>query len=456
MQNRPATKNTIYCLAIISICYLYAGSAYMSQFYRLMDHFDERMVDIITSGINYLLQAAGIGLFSLGLRISPRWFDPRKLFIVSLITGLPFMFTAQFAHSGSLIMTSGFIFQLHIGIYLGYYLSLLAISVSPSGSGLIYGTAYAIGSLGTYLLSLPRDGAFLTSRPICLLYTVLALTAALLTLSMVEKPETAKKPKEIEPEKPIKDFRRQLLSLSCMIAVMTLISVMGSGLFYSFPPAKNVNWNLIRAFYAGGLILSGFLMDKSRKLGGICTVASLTYPLIAIALAGEDITGTVSLSLSYFFRGFLSVYYVTSFTDLSSENRRHLPVAPLGLLVSRITEALLTFLLTYMIIPLKGQLILTALFFAPLIIFYFLTQTEKEHSPSSEMQRKKDALFAEKYGLTAREAQVLDCLCKGMSDKEIAECCFISKNTVRFHVSNLLKKLGAASRVEAIRAHEKF
>ena len=75
-------------------------------------------------------------------------------------------------------------------------------------------------------------------------------------------------------------------------------------------------------------------------------------------------------------------------------------------------NALLTFLLTYMIIPLKVQMILTALFFAPLIIFYFLTQTEKEHSSSSEMQRKKDALFAEKYGLTAREAQVLDCLCK--------------------------------------------
>lgn len=55
--------------------------------------------------------------------------------------------------------------------------------------------------------------------------------------------------------------------------------------------------------------------------------------------------------------------------------------------------------------------------------------------------------------LTAREREVLGCLAEGMSNKQIARALGISVRTVTVHVSNVLRKSGAASRTEvALRA----
>jgi len=53
-------------------------------------------------------------------------------------------------------------------------------------------------------------------------------------------------------------------------------------------------------------------------------------------------------------------------------------------------------------------------------------------------------------GLTARETEVLRLVAEGLANKEIAYRLGISEHTVKFHVSALLGKLGAASRAEAI------
>lgn len=53
--------------------------------------------------------------------------------------------------------------------------------------------------------------------------------------------------------------------------------------------------------------------------------------------------------------------------------------------------------------------------------------------------------------LTERERDVLRCMVDGMNNNEIAEKLVISLGTVKFHVSNLFQKLGADSRVEAVK-----
>ncbi|MET0425902.1 MAG: LuxR family transcriptional regulator [Actinoplanes sp.] len=60
-----------------------------------------------------------------------------------------------------------------------------------------------------------------------------------------------------------------------------------------------------------------------------------------------------------------------------------------------------------------------------------------------------EALLGPRPDLTAREREVLGCLAEGMSNKQIAQALGISVRTVTVHVSNLLRKTGAASRTEA-------
>ncbi len=53
------------------------------------------------------------------------------------------------------------------------------------------------------------------------------------------------------------------------------------------------------------------------------------------------------------------------------------------------------------------------------------------------------------FGLTGRELEVLNLVNEGRSNGEIGDALFISTKTASVHVSNILRKLGAANRIEA-------
>ena len=60
----------------------------------------------------------------------------------------------------------------------------------------------------------------------------------------------------------------------------------------------------------------------------------------------------------------------------------------------------------------------------------------------------KQAVLSPK--LTSRELEVLKLVAQGMSNKEIAAELYISENTVKNHVRNILEKLHLHSRMEAV------
>ena len=60
-----------------------------------------------------------------------------------------------------------------------------------------------------------------------------------------------------------------------------------------------------------------------------------------------------------------------------------------------------------------------------------------------------EAPATDPFGLTSREREVLALVASGHTNRRIADALFISESTAGVHVSNILGKLGVASRTEA-------
>ena len=60
-----------------------------------------------------------------------------------------------------------------------------------------------------------------------------------------------------------------------------------------------------------------------------------------------------------------------------------------------------------------------------------------------------DETSAERLGLTTREAEVLSLVAAGRTNRQIGDELFVSVKTASVHVSNILRKLGVNSRVDA-------
>lgn len=86
------------------------------------------------------------------------------------------------------------------------------------------------------------------------------------------------------------------------------------------------------------------------------------------------------------------------------------------------------------------------------IVFFFVgvyinkKSLQKHITPPNEINHKKIS----ELEITKREYEVLQEIALGSSNKEIADKLFLSESTIKTHVSNLLVKLNAKRRTQAI------
>ena len=64
-------------------------------------------------------------------------------------------------------------------------------------------------------------------------------------------------------------------------------------------------------------------------------------------------------------------------------------------------------------------------------------------------------IFIVRHKITKREKEVLELICLGKTNREIAAALFISEQTVKGHVYNLFRKTGAENRVQLVNATSK-
>jgi DNA-binding NarL/FixJ family response regulator len=67
----------------------------------------------------------------------------------------------------------------------------------------------------------------------------------------------------------------------------------------------------------------------------------------------------------------------------------------------------------------------------------------------NEEAREREIAFAA-LPLSAREIEVLDCVAQGLSNKEIADELYVTEQTVKNHMTSVLRKLDVNDRVQAV------
>ena len=91
---------------------------------------------------------------------------------------------------------------------------------------------------------------------------------------------------------------------------------------------------------------------------------------------------------------------------------------------------------------------------------YFNNQARKKNitikSEETDTSQSIDYEQIKKVGLTQREHDVLVKMADGLSNQEIAVQLFLSESTVKTHVSNILFKLDAKRRMQAVQAAKKL
>ncbi|OSY88707.1 regulatory protein [Tenacibaculum holothuriorum] len=94
----------------------------------------------------------------------------------------------------------------------------------------------------------------------------------------------------------------------------------------------------------------------------------------------------------------------------------------------------------------KVELIIALVAIFSFVIGVFFNKKTKKKVPSKEINHKK----IKELEITSREYEVLQLIAKGLSNKEIAAELFLSESTIKTHVSNLLVKLNAKRRTQAV------
>ena len=448
--SKPHTtlKTNLQCSLIIALCFLWTATGYLSWMYHLLDFAESSSVDWLTEVIGYLFQAFGIFIFSIVIKHNSHLLLKKSSFIACIIADFAFIILSALTNRLLYVLIFGYLMNLFHGIIAGFYLTLLATQVEHQYRSLVFGGAYAASSIASWLLSLPNHSRFLHSGYALIMYGIfICITIGMI---IVEKERT--------PLGKITYTEEKASTGTIALAGLTVVLVsLTRGIGFYFPMAdisRGISLEFSRAFYAIGLILAGIVGDRSRKYGAISCLAALAFPFAMIALSGEVGISIVLWIIGYCLFGFLAVFRVVLFSDIARTKENLLYIAGFGLMFGRIGDAagnLTGIILNNKLIPL---VIVSSICFAVTFIVFFLLYNKLYMPVPRALPTQEERLnaFIQKYELSLRENEVLNLIIEGDSNGEISEKLFISENTVKFHVRNILKKTRCSNRTELITA----
>ncbi|MCR5477876.1 MAG: helix-turn-helix transcriptional regulator [Lachnospiraceae bacterium] len=449
-------RAVLTCLLIAS-SFFWGGSGFMTWTYGMNPYLSATGVLFYGGVVGYLMQAGGLFFCFLGIRKGLRCFNMEKQ---ALWFGLHLaaLCVSVMANRFPLKLGAGLFMNLMIGITSGIFLLILAKKVPDRCRGLVFGVGYAMGSLGSWGLSL-LGSSFIQGSGALAVYTAAAILSIILLLvlerdeSVKDAPEGASERQEI-PAEPKHD-RRFLWQALFLVFFLSLTVALGDLMPMKDVLNDTVPWAYTRAFYAISLLIAGLLNDRSRKTGAIISVMGLILPFAMFVMHENWGDLTLLLILAYLPKGIYTVFRVLLFQDLTGPEERYLYLAPLGLLAGRLGDATGTGLGIFFgehMVP----VMLCALvgFFATSLLAWRILPIAYRHGEATGEDAVPE-LFGERFGFSRRESEVFEQVLEGKTNAEIAERLYISESTVKFHVKNILRKTECGNRGELLSLYRK-
>lgn len=106
--------------------------------------------------------------------------------------------------------------------------------------------------------------------------------------------------------------------------------------------------------------------------------------------------------------------------------------------------------LAFLIINVATILFIYKTDFSPIYYHKIEDASNKSELTNEELELYKLNRISEVHRLTEREREVMACAYKGMTNPEISDHLYISRNTVKKHMHNIFEKLDVSSRTELI------
>lgn len=452
-------KKTLYFLLIIAAftaIYMVAAGVYFSYMYMASNYYEN--VDTLFEVFFYLFSI--IGIIAVSFYMKGHYTKKRLLtaYCISIFAGVGITFLLFLPLSKTLFTIIVLLFSILSGTSQGCYVFLLTLFLPKSSRCMGLGVAASLSVILNSLVSLINDGLFVQTIYAVVLYLVVAVIGCLVltytfkhySLDDFKEAEAESKGSNSAPIWNTKTFLVTGIFITLSWAIQSL------GFYFPFNGAMilNISNETLRLTNILGLLIGGYLMSRDKKLGSISSLIILATPMLYILLQAQAGITLLVFILSYFFTGFLSVYRYGIIADMSdsvdSNGNAMTFFCAFGLAFGRLGESIGGLLgikysgNTLVLLTITSFFLVTAVAFFIFHYFRLFTPVPQVIKSYSD----KITSFKVKYDISSREMDVLELLIDGDSNAEIADKLYVSENTVRFHVSNLLKKTGCKNRKE--------